>query len=375
LVIEHLFVLIRNGTTDENAMIREERGNLLAADVDALVNTVNAVGVMGKGVALQFKQAFPDNYRAYERACKRGEVRLGRMFVFDTGRLAGPRYIVNFPTKKHWRSRSKLADIELGLEDLRNVIEERSIRSIAVPALGCGNGGLDWRDVYPMINEVLGSLVDVDVVLYPPQPTPTAKTMPVGTTRARMTPGRAALIGLLDRYIGPGLGATPIEIQKLMYFLQAAGEPLRLNFVKAQYGPYADNLNHVLQAIEGHYLRGYGDRSEPVLDAEPIELMPGASEQAAQFLAEHPDTRGRFDRVATLVKGFESPYGLELLASVHWVATVDERGGASDPEVVTRQVQSWTSRKGRLFTERHIVLAWRRLRDEGWLEPGVGRPA
>jgi O-acetyl-ADP-ribose deacetylase (regulator of RNase III) len=356
-------------------MIREERGNLLTAEVDALVNTVNTVGVMGKGVALQFKQAFPDNYRAYERACKRGEVALGRMFVFDTGQLTGPRYIVNFPTKQHWRSRSRLSDIEKGLEDLRAIISERSIKSIAVPALGCGNGGLDWRDVYPKIIDELGDLDDVDVVVYPPQDTPTAKSMPVRTKRARMTPGRAALIGLLDRYIGPGLGATPIEIQKLMYFLQAAGEPLRLNFVRAQYGPYADNLNHVLQAIEGHYLRGYGDRSESVLDAEPIELMPGASEQAADFLAEHPDTRGRFDRVAALVEGFESPYGLELLASVHWVATAEGRGGVIAPELATKEVQSWTNRKGRLFTERHISLAWKRLCDEGWLEPVAKKPA
>jgi O-acetyl-ADP-ribose deacetylase (regulator of RNase III) len=356
-------------------MIREKQGNLLAADVDAIVNTVNTVGVMGKGVALQFKQAFPDNYRAYERACKRHEVRIGHMFVFATGRMTSPRYIVNFPTKEHWRSRSRLSDIEDGLQDLRKVIAEYRIGSIAVPALGCGNGGLDWREVYPRIGEALSDLKDVDVVIYPPRQTPTAATMPVGTKRPRMTPGRAALIGLLDRYIGPGLGATPIEIQKLMYFLQAAGEPLRLQFVRGQYGPYADNLNHVLQAVEGHYLRGYGDRSGTVLDAEPIELMPGATENARSFLIDHPETHGRFDRVAALVEGFESPYGLELLASVHWVATAEDKGATTDPEVATREVQGWTSRKGRLFTERHIALAWSRLFEKGWLVPAVNEEA
>jgi O-acetyl-ADP-ribose deacetylase (regulator of RNase III) len=346
-------------------MIREEQGNLLAADVEALVNTVNTVGVMGKGVALQFKQAFPDNFKAYERACRRKELRLGEMFVFDTGRLTNPRYLINFPTKQHWRAKSKLSDIEIGLRDLRKVITDRQIKSIAIPALGCGNGGLNWRDVSPMIEAALGGLEGVEVLTFPPQRIPTAKTMPVRTKQPRMTAGRAALIGLLNRYIGPGFGATPIEIQKLMYFLQSAGEPLRLNFVRAQYGPYADNLNHVLQAVEGHFLRGYGDRSGSVLDAEPIELMPGAVEHATGFLIDHPGTRQRFDRVAGLVEGFESPYGLELLASVHWIASEENNGVSVD--VVKKRIRDWTERKASLFKERHIDIAWSRLNAEGWL--------
>lgn len=345
--------------------ISYENRNLLVADVDALVNTVNTRGIMGKGVALQFKQAFPANYNDYRRACQKHEVRLGHMFVVKTGRLR-PRLIINFPTKDHWRSGSRIADIDDGLVDLRSVIAKLGVESIAIPALGCGNGGLAWSDVRPLIEKHLGDLHDVRVLVFPPSRAPAASDPPVGTRRPRMTPGRAALVGLLDRYIGPGLGVTPLELQKLMYFLQTAGEPLRLRYVRAKYGPYAENLNHVLQAVEGHFLRGYGDRSQRVQDAEPIELIPGAVEQAQTFLADHPATRERFDRVAKLVEGFESPYGLELLATIHWVA-MEEDTARTDPHAAENLVQAWSPRKANLFTPRHIHLAWQRLESLGWL--------
>ena len=348
-------------------MIREVYGNLLQADADALVNTVNTAGVMGKGVALQFRRAFPDNYEAYRRACERGEVTLGTMFVVDNGQLIRPRFIINFPTKKHWRSRSKLSDIQTGLTDLRDVLARLQITSVAIPALGCGNGGLAWTDVRPLIHEALDDVPEVEVLVYPPQGSPAAASMKVSTARPRMSPGRAALVGLLDRYIGPGLGATPIEVQKLMYFLQAAGEPLQLNYVRAPYGPYAENLNHVLNSVEGHYLRGYGDRSKSVREAEPIELLPGAAEEADAFLEAHPATRDRFVRVARLVEGFESPYGLELLASVHWVAGENVEPPATTPKAATVEVQKWNPRKKRLFSERHVHVAWSRLTEQDWV--------
>ena len=218
-------------------MLREAEGNLLDAPVDALVNTVNTVGVMGKGIALQFKQAYPDNFRAYEAACRRGEVQLGRMFVVETGLLDQPRLIINFPTKKHWRARSKLSDIEAGLADLRRVISECQVTSIAVPPLGCGNGGLDWRDVRPLIAGALGDLPGVNVVIYPPKGAPPAESMKVGTARPSMTPGRAALLSLVARYVRVSRleepaapdGASLLEIQKLMYFLQEAGQRLSLD--------------------------------------------------------------------------------------------------------------------------------------------------
>lgn len=351
-------------------MIKEVDGDLLKSQVDALVNTVNTIGVMGKGIALQFRQAFPRNYEAYRRACNQGEVQMGRMFVFHTGQLQ-PRFIINFPTKQHWRSRSRLADIEAGLTDLVRVVRQLGISSIAVPPLGVGNGGLPWQDVRRVIHEALEQLPDIVVLLYTPSGAPAPTDMQVATTRPRMTPGRAALLGILHRYIDPGVGVSVVEIQKLMYFLQVAGQSLRLNFKAAQYGPYADNLNHVLQNVEGHYLRGYGDRSRRVDESPPLDLMPGAASEAYEFLRGDPETEDRFNRVVSLVDGFETPYGLELLATVHWVATHVDPSAATDPDSVVRQVQEWSPRKGRLFTERHIKLAWERLRDEGWLTPAA----
>ncbi len=179
-------------------MIREAHGNLLRADVEALVNTVNTVGVMGKGIALQFRRAYPEMFLAYERATKFGDVRIGEMFVWETGALDGPRFIVNFPTKRHWRSSSRLPDIEAGLTDLVTTIKKHGIRSIAIPPLGCGHGGLQWHDVAPLIWESLEPLArSVDILVYPPEGAPPAADMITRTARPRMTTTRAAVIKLL----------------------------------------------------------------------------------------------------------------------------------------------------------------------------------
>lgn len=357
-------------------MLSEEEGNLLDAEAEALVNTVNTTGIMGKGIALQFKQAYPGNFRAYQAACRRGEVRLGRMFTYETGLLGNPRLIINFPTKGHWRARSRLSDIEAGLADLCHVIRDRKIGSIAVPPLGCGNGGLDWREVRPLIGTVLGELPDVQVMVYPPQGTPAAESMQVSTARPAMTAGRAALLTALGRYIrlsrleqaAAPEGASLLEIQKLMYFLQQAGQPLRLSYVKARYGPYADNLNHVLQALEGHYLRGYGDRTQQVLKLSPIALMPGAEDEGQRWLADHPDqTTNRINTVTRLVEGFASAYGLELLATVHWIATQEGTDQIADAAALTQHIGSWNERKGRLFTEAHVRNAIDHLSSLGWV--------
>jgi O-acetyl-ADP-ribose deacetylase (regulator of RNase III) len=242
-------------------VIKLQKGDLLKADVEALVNTVNCVGVMGKGIALQFKQAFPENFVEYEKACKNDQIRLGRVHVFPTGRLLNPKYIINFPTKGHWRAKSRLSDIKSGLDSLVDVISRLNIRSIALPPLGCGYGGLSWSEVEPLIEEKMGALQDVTVLLFGPHGAPKPDEMRVGTKRPNMTRGRALLIKLLDLYGKQGYRHSLLEVQKLAYFLQEAGEPLRLAFVKHHYGPYAEKLNHVLQRMEGHFIRGYGDRS------------------------------------------------------------------------------------------------------------------
>lgn len=346
-------------------MVRTAHGDLLSAETDALVNTVNTVGVMGKGIALQFKKRFPGNFKAYAAACKAEQVQLGRMFVYDSGSMVTkPRWIINFPTKAHWRSRSRLEDVATGLDDLARVIVELGITSIAVPPLGCGHGGLRWSDVEPLIHEKLGG-VDAEVLVYPPEGPPPASTMAREPTRPTMSVGKAALVTLIDRYSPLALGATPIEVQKLMYFLQEAGQPLRLNYRKHLYGPYADNLRHVLNNVEGHFLEGYGDGSGRVLDAAPIEVLDGAAAEAAAVVATDPELRDRIDRVLALADGFESAYGMELLATVHWAAT---RAECEDRPCIIRTVRSWNRRKSRMFTSEHVNAALTQLERHGWVE-------
>lgn len=344
-------------------MIEHTQGNLLSADAEALVNTVNCVGYMGKGIALQFKQAFPQNFKAYQRACKTEEVQPGKMFVFETGNLVNPRYIINFPTKNHWRGKSRMEDIEQGLQDLIAIIRKLSIRSVAIPPLGSGLGGLDWQQVKPRIEAAFADLADVHVLLYEPKGAPEAGRMPVRTKRPNLTVARALFISLMDRYGALDYRRTLLEIQKLAYFLQEAGERLRLRYEKGLYGPYAHNLNKVLETLEGHYTRGFGDSQKP--DTE-IELMRGAVAEAEQFLAEHHDSRERLDQVTELIAGFETPYGMELLSSVHWVVVRDERPVRNADEAV-EAVHAWNDRKRGLFQPKHIKVAWQRLEEHGWL--------
>lgn len=358
-------------------MIQDAHGNLLTAEADALVNTVNTVGVMGKGIALQFKRAFPENYKAYKAACDQGEVQLGQVFIWDAGELAPakPRFVINFPTKKHWRSRSTLAVIRAGLDDLVRQVRDLPVKTLAVPPLGCGHGGLRWNDVRPLIVEALGELEGVEVLLFPPEGAPSAADQPSRTQLPRMTPGRAALIGVMERYLPFAVDVTAVDIQKLMYFMQEAGEPLKLRFAKGTYGPYADNLRHVLASMEGHYISGVGDGSSKALEPIPFEILEGASTAAATVLAERPETTARVHRVTELIEGFESAYGLELLASVHWAGTRDVEGaprGAPAPEAdIERTVSSWNRRKGQLFRPAHITKALEHLQRRGWLEaPG-----
>lgn len=354
-------------------MIEFATGDMLKANAEALVNTVNCDGFMGRGIAAQFRRAFPANFTAYERACKRGEVQPGRMLIVDLGADLGsdraPRWIVNFPTKRHWRGRSRLEDIEAGLAALVADLRRLGIRSIAIPPLGCGLGGLRWSDVRPRIEQAMGALPDVRVLLYEPGGAPAANEMVKPEKAPKMTPGRAVLVGLIDRYLGGLMDPfiSLLEVHKLMYLSQEAGEPLKLRYVKGPYGPYAENLRHVLREIEGHYVSGYRDGGDD--PAKQLELVPGALEVARELLVRQPDTSARFECVAALVEGFETPFGMELLATVHWVA---RREGASSPEAAVAAVHGWNERKLQ-FSPEQIAIAWTALRDKGWLTaPAAG---
>jgi len=342
-------------------MVELTKGNILDADVNALVNTVNTVGVMGKGIALQFKQAFPRNYELYRRACERGEVVPSKMFVVPTNRLSNPKFIINFPTKRHWKGKSRMEDITAGLIDLVEFIRRENIQSIAIPPLGCGNGGLDWDDVRPEIMRALSVLPDVKVLVFTPEGAPAVEDMRVSTAAPRMNQNRAALVTMMLEYGIPGYRLTLLEIQKLAYLLQIAGQPLKLKFVKQKYGPYAEELNHVLQRMEGHFIRGYGDRSREA----SVRVLPEAVTEASDFLADDNATMERINRVSELIEGFENPHGMELLSTVHWILREDPNA-KTDPELAVRLVHEWNARKKKIFPRPHILAAYERLIEKGW---------
>lgn len=350
-------------------MINIASGNLIESDAEALVNTVNTVGVMGKGIALQFKRAFPEVYKAYAAACKDGKVTLGKMHVVDLGGLVrGPRYVINFPTKQHWRSKSRLEDIESGLRDLVATVERLEIQSIALPPLGCGYGGLKWDDVKPLIEAAFARSPDVDVQLFAPRGVPRADLMPNRTDRPTMSPGGAALVLTMNRYLSGLLDPviTLLEVHKSLYLLQNAGHELRLQYTKGTYGPYAANLRHLLSRLEGHYITGFGDASEQ--PDKLLELLPEAVREAERFVQAQSlnSLRDHLETVSSLIEGYEDPQGMELLASVHWVAS--QAGHPLTIEQITHQVHDWSTRKSRLLKPPAIEKAAHRLASRGWLE-------
>ena len=310
------------------------------------------------------RKAFPENFQVYTKACERGEVQPGHMFVFKTRQLTNPHYIINFPTKRHWRGNSRIEDIQAGLKDLVTIIRKHKIHSIAVPPLGSGLGGLEWSDVRPRIEKALRGFNDLDVIVFEPGGAPELSRMARNIEPPKMTAGRAALIGLMDRYLRGLLDpfVTLLEVHKLMYFMQCAGQPLKLKFTNAFYGPYAENLRHVLNEIEGHFISGYADGGDK--PDKQLELVPGALEDADKILRRSPRVRERFEKVTDLVDGFESAFGLELLSTVHWVL---EHEAPSSRDNLIASTYAWNERK-RSFSHRQIELAADVLIEKGWVE-------
>jgi O-acetyl-ADP-ribose deacetylase (regulator of RNase III) len=351
-------------------MIEYTRGNLLEASAEALVNTVNEVGVMGKGIALMFRDAFPENTRIYEEAAKANEVRVGRMLVTDTKSLVGPRWIINFPTKRHWRYPSKLDWIREGLKDLVSVIREHGIRSIALPPLGCGNGGLDWRQVRMEIETALAGLSDVHVIVY--EPIGAYQNAPKQKGAEKLTPARALVADLVRQYGVLGLDCTILEVHKLAYFLQrkikelGVPDPLKLRFKADRFGPYADQLRHLLDNLDGSYLHCEKRLSDAGAFAL-IEFEDANREKIASFLNSSAASiyLPALEQTATLIDGFQSPLGMELLATVDWLLI--QSGCEPNTESLRSGLQSWpgasaaAERKQRLFDDRLLGLALDRL--------------
>ncbi|WP_160573864.1 type II toxin-antitoxin system antitoxin DNA ADP-ribosyl glycohydrolase DarG [Actinomadura physcomitrii] len=348
-------------------MIVECTGNLLRDDAEALVNTVNTVGVMGKGLALQFKRAFPANFRAYVQACADHRVRPGKIFATS---MDGDRWILNFPTKRHWRQPSNLEDVRAGLDDLVRVLVELKVRTVAIPPLGCGNGGLDWSVVRPLIIEKLGGL-GLEVRLYSPG-TPSPEDMPVSPERPRLTTSRIRLLAGLRRYAETAYAAgvavdshtSLLETQKVVYLLQSAGLDLGYRFKRGHYGPFSSGLNRDIAALEGHYLIGYGDGTGGA--RADLRLLP-AADAAEPPIADDPMFRRSWRKVSNAVLGYEYPDGMELLSTVHYLA--DHRTGRFDDEDIAGEVAQWSSRKRRLFSSDDVQCALERLREARLLDP------
>ena len=336
-------------------MIKLTKGNLLQAEAEALVNTVNCVGYMGKGIALQFKKAFPENFKSYQLACKEKRVVPGKMHIHEFGDILNRRFIINFPTKRHWRNPSRIEDIESGLVALVDEVKIRDIKSIAIPPLGCGLGGLSWSEVRPRIENAFANLPDVEVLLYQPGKSPAASEQPVGTHKPAMTRAQALLILLMNHYRQYDYRLSLLEIHKLAYLLQVQGEDLKLHYEAHYYGPYATNLRFLLQKMEGHYISGIGDDEQP--DRE-IDLLPGAVQEAEAYIGSDNDAAVRLRAVSDLIEGFQTPYGMELLSTVHWVK---QREGLNTPDSILERLKGWSQRKANLFQLSHVRVAFMHL--------------
>ena len=351
-------------------MITYQQGNLLEADVEAVVNTVNTVGVMGKGIALMFKERYPEIFKTYAAACKSGEVRTGRMLVTPTNELSGPKWVIHFPTKEHWRRPSQMEWIEKGLTDLARVIREKEIRSVALPPLGCGNGGLDWSEVRERIESTLGTLGGVEILAF--EPTPKYQNVAKRQGVKELTIPRALIADMIRRYWILGIECTLLEVQKLAWFLSRSihraklEDVLDLRFQADRYGPFSPRLNHLLNALDGSYLQS-GKRISDCGPYDTIAYAEPGMEKVAVFLqgvAAKPYATV-LEKTDALIDGFQSPLGLELLATVDWL--IERVGCSPDVSSIRSGLRRWpggtqaAARKERLFDDRLLDLAVSRL--------------
>lgn len=352
-------------------MLHYTKGNLLEAEAEALVNTVNTVGVMGKGIALMFKDAFPENNKIYAKACKDKKVNVGHMFVTQRSDMLGPKWIVNFPTKKHWRQPTKIEWVSSGLKDLVQFIHDNKVKSIAIPPLGSGNGGLEWTDVRNLIEVSLADLHDVDILVY--EPTPRYQNVAKRKGVQKLTPARALIAELVRQYWVLGIECTLLEIQKLAWFLErnieqfASDNPLNLQFEANKFGPYANRLDHLLDALDGSYLHC----DKRIADAGPTDIIrfeDSKKDHVQSYLKSSiakPYVKA-LESTSALIDGFESPLGLELLATVDWLIVKEDC--AANLESVKCCLKNWpggaesAKRKQKLFDDRLLSLALDRLR-------------
>jgi len=332
------------------------KGNLLESEAQVLVNTVNTVGVMGKGIALQFKNKFPTNYKIYSTACKNKEVITGKLLVVKENTLEGEKIIINFPTKTEWFKKSTYAYIEEGLIDLVKVIEEFKIQSIAIPPLGCGNGGLNWDKVKALIEKYLGKLTQVDIQIFEPnEEIKEILKREDSNKEVKLTPTKAMVLYAMFYYESLGENSSLFVANKLAYFLQRLGEKsLKFKFKASHYGPYSSQVAHVLLNLNGKYLKGLEQMN--VKAFEPLELQYDRLKELSKYVRTElsAEQRIRLSNLVKLIDGFQSALALEILATVDFVKK--DKPDMGKDEIISK-IQNWSDRKSQLFQEKHITIA------------------
>jgi O-acetyl-ADP-ribose deacetylase (regulator of RNase III) len=336
-------------------------GNLLDADVQALVNTVNTKGVMGKGIALLFKEAYPQNYAVYVKACRNGDLVPGKLLVVKEATLSGEKIIINFPTKTDWHLKSRYEYIDAGLKELVNIIRQFEIKSIAIPPLGCGNGGLLWSKVRAMIEKHLGKLKDVEVRVY--EPTKAVKDllkMRESKTDIYLTPPRGMLLYAMFYYESMDEQVSLFTANKLAYLLQRLGENSlsRLKFGANYYGPYSVQVQHLLHAVNGKYIKGLEQMDVKPFD--PLEMQYNRKLEVSEYVRtkltiQHRD---RLKNLIHLIDGFQSTLSLEILATVDFIRKEHQEYTKED---IMRTIQNWSERKGTLIKSEYVDIALNRL--------------
>lgn len=342
-------------------MIHYLKGNILESNAMALVNTVNLEGVMGKGIALQFKNQFPENYKLYQKACKEKRIGIGRLFVTKEQTVFGVKTIINFPTKTDWRKPSEYSYIEKGLDDLIRIIGDYNIQSIAIPPLGSGNGGLNWEIVKTMIENKLASL-QINIMVYEPNAHIVEK---MKSERVTLTPARALLLYVLFDLVRHGEYVSEFSSEKVCYFLQRFGaeDLFKLKYEPNYYGPYSGKVRYVLNALNGSYIMGYSDMNKKPF--ESLSLVVDSFDEIETFIERDDNLKDIARKTKAFLDGFYSDFGLELLSSIDYLM---RQYGTISVDDIYNHLSQWSHRKGKVFKDhRFIEIARKHLLKSGFV--------